>query len=567
MLLSALKKKRFLAIAILFGLVALITLATSFFPSKPTSQIQAQQVTSPRTTTSTLNTTNLQSNSFSSADEDDTKRLFFMRDILRETTSYLTCQISGIEPIDPKVDCIKALSANIPNKEQLFKSGGLIAMTGSSFSLFNTRPASSIAYTKDAIDNFGIVKNAKAQQNNGTGFNSLNQIQDIWILFRNIAYLLLVVVFVIIGILIMLRVNIDPRTVMTIQNQIPKAIVAIVLITFSYAIGGLLVDAMWIGTYFGVNLVTSTQAPCEKDGKQISLTSVVTKSLLDNPIAFTTDILGDETGCAGKWDGINGLVVVVAQSFGDIFSRISITIFGADEAIGDCQVQTKFFGLIPVGLEEGSSFTNCIKLALFSILKYLIMIVAYLVVLIAILAALFRVWFSLLKSYIFLILEIMLAPFYILLGLIPGSSLSFKGWIRGIIAQLAVFPAVTFLLVLASILAKNSDLNTPGQGVFLPPLIGNPNIADNLGALLAFGLILMAPDIGNMVREALKAPASKNTAGITAGIGLAAGKVMGSGKDVTERISKRNDTMIEKGVGPQARKGLFRLPFVDRAVG
>ena len=57
----------------------------------------------------------------------------------------------------------------------------------------------------------------------------------------------------------MLRLKIDPRTVMTIQNQIPKIIIGLILVTLSFAIAGLLIDIMWIAIYLFYNVFSGIQ--------------------------------------------------------------------------------------------------------------------------------------------------------------------------------------------------------------------------------------------------------------------------------------------------------------------
>src|SRR3989338_11081239 len=120
-------------------------------------------------------------------------------------------------------------------------------------SMLYAPPIHTSDYFQSLANNFGIVKNANAQTK-GTGFDGLKPLQNLWEAFRNIVYLLFVIVFVVIGLAIMLRIKIDPRTVMTIQNQIPKIIIGILLVTFSFAIAGFLVDIMWILTnlIFGI---------------------------------------------------------------------------------------------------------------------------------------------------------------------------------------------------------------------------------------------------------------------------------------------------------------------------
>ncbi len=78
------------------------------------------------------------------------------------------------------------------------------------------------------------------------GFNQLKGIQPLWKLFRNTIYTLISIVFVIMGLLIMLRVKISPQATITIQNSIPKIIISLILVTFSYAISGLIIDFSYL---------------------------------------------------------------------------------------------------------------------------------------------------------------------------------------------------------------------------------------------------------------------------------------------------------------------------------
>ena len=43
---------------------------------------------------------------------------------------------------------------------------------------------------------------------------------------------------------------------MTIQNQIPKIIISLILVTFSFAIAGFLIDLMWVSIYVVINLMS-----------------------------------------------------------------------------------------------------------------------------------------------------------------------------------------------------------------------------------------------------------------------------------------------------------------------
>ncbi|HLD01766.1 MAG TPA: hypothetical protein VJC10_02715 [Patescibacteria group bacterium] len=437
--------------------------------------------------------------------------------VLIELLSAINCQITGIDPVDPSQACLdinpvtkKIGYAEIGSSTQV---GGLVGVTSSMISALYVPPASSVAYVHYVAQNFGVTKQAIAQEelnNQGTGFVRLQSLLNLWTKFRNVSYLALVFVFLIIGIAIMLRVHIDPRTVMTIQNQIPKIIVGIILITFSYAIAGLLVDLTWTTTYLGVNLITDKEL-CDSPNKPF--TKAVTDDLGNNPIAFVTDILGDDTGCFGALDGISGISITIGKSIGDALSRTLGAVLGFNEKLFECDTGlSKLGGILDL--------KDCARTAFFGPIKYLLGFIGSIIVGIAIIIALIRTWFMLLKSYIRILFYVIFAPFWIILGLIPGNSLGFNRWLRTLVANLVVFPAAALMFVLAAIFASDKTMNNPDNS-FLPPLIGHPNIADNLGLLIAFGLFMLAPELINMIRDGLKSPPSKYGAAIGTGFGKA----------------------------------------------
>src|SRR5207248_2071356 len=98
----------------------------------------------------------------------------------------------------------------------------------------------------------------------GYGYASLRPFLKLWKAFRNIIYLLFVIVFVVIGLGVMLRLKVDNKTVMTVQAAIPKIVVALILVTLSYAIVGFLIDMMWFSCYFLYELILKG-APLSSD--------------------------------------------------------------------------------------------------------------------------------------------------------------------------------------------------------------------------------------------------------------------------------------------------------------
>lgn len=106
-------------------------------------------------------------------------------------------------------------------------------------------PASTRTYVADVMKSAKIIPEAQAQ---GLGFAALDPILETWKQFRNLAYLFFVVIFLIIGFMIMFRTKVGQAAI-TAQQAIPSVIVAMLAVTFSYAIAGFLIDLMYVLMY------------------------------------------------------------------------------------------------------------------------------------------------------------------------------------------------------------------------------------------------------------------------------------------------------------------------------
>lgn len=128
-------------------------------------------------------------------------------------------------------------------EESTSNSGAIPALTGLIATMYENKPASTHTFLADLSQSARIIPTAHAQ---GLGFASLNPILYIWKSFRNIAYFIFVLVFLITGFMIMFRHKIKGQTVVTVEQAIPNIVVALLFVTFSYAIGGLMIDFMYL---------------------------------------------------------------------------------------------------------------------------------------------------------------------------------------------------------------------------------------------------------------------------------------------------------------------------------
>jgi hypothetical protein len=467
--------------------------------------------------------------------------------------SAATCQLAGIDPVNPNTQCL-GVDQKTGKIGFVENGGGAIGVMSQMISVLYTPPLHTGDYFNHLAQNFGIVKPAYAQ---GTGFEGLKPLLGIWTAFRNIVYLIFTIVFVVIGLAIMFRIKIDPRTVMTIQNQIPKIIVGIVLVTFSYAISGFLIDMMYTSIYLIGNVATSAskQSPAivtkvvqsdnpfsavkETVGLDVAWKPAETAGefispLFDNPggrivIGIVGGFIGSKirTGTAyvgetatkiakpvvsvagwGLAPFTGGASIAVSTGIntgltklGDFFAKevgkpgsISSNI-ARRQVSANPQAITDSFGTV-IGFAGGFLLTKQIVSGIASL-------IAFIIIGIAILWSLFRLWFTLIMAYIYILIDVVLAPFWIAGGIIPGQPVTFGGWLRHILSYIAAFPTTIALFLLGKVFIDAFGTDQKG---FVPPLIGNPTDTNAIGAIIGLGIILLSSNVVNMTKKLFKAP-------------------------------------------------------------
>lgn len=457
------------------------------------------------------------------------------QNVVIELLAATTCQLTGIDPVNPNQQCLGAdpKTGKIGFVEG---GGGVVGLMGNLIAETYDLPLSSTDYVRYLAGNFGVAKPAYAQ---GVGFQGLSPLIGIWSAFRNIVYLLLVVVFVIIGLAIMLRVKIDPRTVMTIQNQLPKIIIALILVTFSFAIAGFLVDLMWVTIYLVVNILSAAAPDL---GNQMS-----ELARAQHPFA-AAQIVGKPT-----LGGFGQIIDEPAKSVGGVISQVIDSVPGGNvivgfitaifsttlgsvtggkilPALGKATGILKHGGLIGAGIAAIATIATEVILGPSQLGGFVGGIIAFLIIFIAVLWALFRLWFALIFAFVYILIDTVLAPFWILAGLIPGSSITFGAWLRHILANVIAFPTTVAMFLLAMVFI--SKFGAQQQGQFVPPLVGNAGSTQAIGALIGLGIILMTPQVVNILKEALKSPDLKYTAAIGQAIGVGAAVPMGTAKSI-----------------------------------
>lgn len=321
--------------------------------------------------------------------------------------------------------------------------GGVFSMIGG---MYDYQPAKTSRYVADVMDSAGFATPAYAQ---GLGFASLDPILGLWKMFRNVAYFFFIVIFIIIGFMIMFRAKIGSQAVITAQQAIPSVIVSLVLVTFSYAIAGFMIDLMYLLMFLIVGLFNGLSGGAGE--ATVSSASIVNFNIL----TLTGFLFKNSVG-----------------SFGNSWSLSSKFL----EAAG---VSNDFFNTT-------LSFLGGLTLTV--------------VITIAALIGCVRLFFELLKSYAAIVLAVVLGPLALMMGAFPGSNV-FWPWLKSIIGNLLAFPVVMLLIIMFIEFTKDSASHTTTGG-FMPPFLLGAGQVGMIGPLMGFAIILAMPEIVKKVKDA-----------------------------------------------------------------
>ncbi|HBD02536.1 MAG: hypothetical protein UX38_C0001G0037 [Microgenomates group bacterium GW2011_GWC1_46_16] len=354
---------------------------------------------------------------------------------------------------------------------------------------------SSREYMADILDNMGLptVNRAYAQ---GTGYTAMSPFLPFWKVFRNLAYSLYIIMFVVVGIMIMLRTKVNAQTIITIQSALPNLLITLILITFSYAIVGFMIDLMYFIIYFLVYLMG-------------------TVGIIGTPLK-AIDRLMSYSAWGVIFEGRNSIISAVSLAIGDVLSGLGT---GGFEVLG-----TLISWITPM----------------------------YLVVALTFAIAMVKLLVVLLKSYVMIIVQLVTSPLQLLLNALPGSK-AFSGWLKKTASYLIPFPVAAAMFIFSAILVgdptqatifkdvfNNGSANpfginqshefysTSGEKLWMPPftLTGSVDMnTQDIMVLLGFIVFLMTPAAVKMAQDWLQVKESPYTSEAfgTLGVGVQVG--------------------------------------------
>ena len=393
--------------------------------------------------------------------------------------------IAGYDTIDPQaptgmgnilVDWFNLKLMGIPEYDQ---NGNLQSTNGGVFNTINgsiaqlyTSPASSTIYIADISKNIGIAPaHALGLNDYPGGFTVFQPVLKIWKIFRNIAYLVFIVIFVIMGFMIMFRAKLNPQTVISIQTAIPKIIIGLLGVTFSYAIAGLILDISQLGMNLVFEILLTPNlspeiAPGIKQGFDLDMFKLL-DALLFDPSTIQDNFISGSNVITTIINAISKLIKIITFDNANLFS---------------------------------------------------------LILSIVIVSNMFKIFFMLLTKYVQIIFGVIFSPLVFLIGTLPGQTGgAISNWFRSQLAHVLVFPATFFVFAIALLLYNSTLIIDPSVGGNIcNPTAGSnsapgciidtfdwtpdllPLDSQNLAAFLVFGILMIIPNIGKSIDAALQ---------------------------------------------------------------
>lgn len=392
----------------------------------------------------------------------------------------------------------------------LYQTSPIGQVTSASGELFINRPSSAVAwfdfeYNKVVGNNYAFAQtpNQSSFYSPGSGFSLLQPVAGFWAISRNVAYVFFIVIIMIIGVLIVLRRNVDGQTPITLFNAIPNLILSLVLITFSYPICAIFVDIIPVGTNLVQSiLLASPGAPGY---------NTIWNDPQSNP---SRNVLQPDDPEMGVWQ---------------VFNTAKIQLCAPNQT-GQCNLSV----LIPENLGVGNPAASIVSVILQGVEGVgLLNSLVNIVIGFATFSASIKLFMTLIKSYVTLTLSPIVAPWYFFIAALPSNTTAtiwdfLKVNLSASLTFVSVYAVLLFIIVFYTIDATSSLSWTP-------PLIGyDSNFAVNTGlvkAVVCFGLFLVTPTIPEFIDKLIGVPDS-SVFGQALGSSLsnAGGQVVGLGR-------------------------------------
>lgn len=405
---------------------------------------------------------------------------------------------------------------------------------------FNNPPASGVYWVYDGLQNAGMIPNTYASE--GIGFTAIKPYANLWKVVRDVSYMVLVIIMVAIGFMIMFRMKINPQTVISVENALPRIIVSLIMITFSFAIAGFLIDFMYISIALVISILSGNNTFYNASEFQNRYLNAGAGELFNSMFPTNYSVTRPVLSQIGFLSDIGNSLLRVLGSAPEAIIRGASGFFAASLGltqwikIPPLEAFMKMLnGVSVLGNSVGglpSAVTLTYASLLFSFVAGIIgtfmlpQFIIGILIFLTMLLLLFRIFFLLLRSYLQIIILIIFAPFLLSFQAIGRNAFAF--WFKNLFAEVITFP-----VVIAFFLVGRIFVNTPPgakENLWQPPFLYGID-SQAFAVIAGMGIIFIIPDLVKLVKEFLGVkglPVSIGPGAFFAGAGAAVGGGFGA---------------------------------------
>lgn len=427
---------------------------------------------------------------------------------------------------------------SVPVLSQVNLSGGALGATTSIIgALYANPPIRTSQYLATLGEQIGVVKPAHAQGVIGSGAQVLDPISKLWQVSRNISYVAMIIVFLIIGLMVLFRNRINPQTVITAQAALPGLVIGLILITFSYFLAALISDMAFVGTNVVGYYFAAAQGPTAlADTDRTNLVNHISDKNVLNIFGPLTGIVGHDDVSAflntfmsqlpGNTQATLRTIVgfLVAQFFAPLAGGAG----GIATALGTAASKGSIWGIV-LGTVVPLATTLLTGITGAGAPSFTLGWALGFIATLALIYAMIRLLLRLVSAFLTIIFLTISAPFQFMAAALPGRQGIATGWILNMLANILIFPAVLAVFYFIAFILppktlpddyplKISNSNQIENSNFIRsaaaagdrldfngptlPLFGGLNL-NFIKILMAFGALMALPKIPDVVIGAI----------------------------------------------------------------
>lgn len=295
-----------------------------------------------------------------------------------------------------------------------------------------------------------------------------------WSVMRNIAYLFFVLAMISIGFMIMFRNKIGGQVMVSVGNSIPRVLLSLVLVTFSFAISGILLDLGRMSIKVVNSITTRAQEKAGLEKNEVDIASINT---LTDQALYKIDARNE--GKASKEENLGSedlLESTISEQTGGSSAREELGPWFGQTAKTSREVLLRMgAAFILDGIREANipvaDIVTDIVIIGFQIPNISRLLKTLVFLLIAAYAS-FKLFLTIFVSYAKIFMSVVIGPIQIALGAIPGNDSAIKNWFKTLLSHILVFPVIVGILGFSQFLSAAIDPEKfvffGTRGVFLP---------------------------------------------------------------------------------------------------